>query len=43
MVKEIHIFIEGGGDGRNSKALIHKGFSSFLRHLVQMARHKKIK
>jgi hypothetical protein len=43
MVKEIHIFLEGGGDGRNTKALIHKGFSHFLDSLVKIARQKKIK
>jgi len=43
MVKEIHIFIEGGGDGRNTKALIHQGFSCFLRSLVKTARKNKIK
>ena len=43
MVKEIHIFIEGGGDGRNTKALIHQGFSSFFGCLVKTARKNKIK
>ncbi|MEN8220300.1 MAG: hypothetical protein ABFS56_28905 [Pseudomonadota bacterium] len=43
MVKEIHIFLEGGGDGRNSRALIHQGFSSFLQGLVKRARQNKIK
>lgn len=31
MVKEIRIYIEGGGDGRDTKALIRKGFSQFLK------------
>ncbi|TVP56694.1 MAG: DUF4276 family protein [Nodularia sp. (in: Bacteria)] len=31
MVKEIRIYIEGGGDGKNTKALIRKGFSQFLK------------
>jgi len=39
MVTEIHIFLEG--DGRNTKALIHQGFSSFLGSLVKRARQKK--
>jgi hypothetical protein len=43
MVKEIHIFLEGGGDGRNTKALIHQGFSRFFCRLVQIARQNKIK
>ncbi|MDB9305746.1 DUF4276 family protein [Nodularia spumigena CS-591/12] len=31
MVKEIRIYIEGGGDGKNTKALIRKGFSQVLK------------
>ncbi|MDB9374638.1 DUF4276 family protein [Nodularia sphaerocarpa] len=31
MVKEIRIYIEGGGDGKNTKALIRKGFSQFFK------------
>ncbi|MGD1909826.1 MAG: DUF4276 family protein [Rivularia sp. (in: cyanobacteria)] len=42
MVKEIRIYIEGGGDGKNSKALIRRGFSTFFRDLVELARSKKI-
>ena len=30
MVKEIRVYIEGGGDGKNTKALIRQGFSGFL-------------
>ncbi|MEM9927651.1 MAG: DUF4276 family protein [Cyanobacteria bacterium P01_D01_bin.50] len=42
MVKEIRIYIEGGGDGKNSKALIRRGFNEFFGDLVQLARSKKI-
>jgi hypothetical protein len=42
MVTEIRIYIEGGGDGKNTKALIRQGFSSFLKDLVQIARSKRI-
>jgi Domain of unknown function (DUF4276) len=43
MVKEIRIYIEGGGDGKNSKALLRQGFSKFLKELNQLARSKRIK
>lgn len=43
MVKEIRIYIEGGGDGKNTKALIREGFSKFLQEIVELARSKKIK
>lgn len=43
MVKEIRIYIEGGGDGKNTKAQIRQGFSQFFRELVQLARSKNIK
>lgn len=43
MVSEIRIYIEGGGDGKNTKALIRQGFRSFLKDLVQIARSKQIK
>jgi hypothetical protein len=43
MVGEIRIYIEGGGDGKNTKALIRQGFSSFLKKLVQIAQSKRIK
>lgn len=43
MVKEVRIYVEGGGDGRNQKALIRQGFSKFLKTLVELARSEKIK
>lgn len=42
MVKEIRIYIEGGGDGKNTKALIRQGFSSFLKEIVNIVKIKKI-
>ena len=42
MVKEIRIYIEGGGEGKNTKALLRQGFSSFFKELVQVARSKQI-
>ncbi|MEH2240495.1 DUF4276 family protein [Nostoc sp.] len=43
MVTEVRIYIEGGGDGKNTKALIRQGFSQFLKPLVEIAKSKKIK
>ncbi|MEA5595008.1 hypothetical protein [Rivularia sp. UHCC 0363] len=43
MVKEIRIYIEGGGDSNNTKASIRKGFGQFFQELVQLARSKNIK
>lgn len=42
MVKEIRIYIEGGGDSNNTKASIRKGFSQFFKELVDLARSKEI-
>ncbi|MEH2084388.1 MAG: DUF4276 family protein [Nostoc sp.] len=43
MVTEVRIYIEGGGDGKNTKALIRQGFSQFFKQLVEIAKNKKIK
>ncbi len=43
MIKEVRIYIEGGGDGKNTKQLLRQGFSSFFKELVQVAQSKKIK
>jgi Domain of unknown function (DUF4276) len=43
MTKEIRIYIEGGGDGKNTKALIRQGFSQLLKPLVELAKSQKIK
>ena len=43
MVTEIRIYIEGGGDGKDTKALIRQGFSQFLKLLVEIAKNQKIK
>ena len=43
MVKEIRIYIEGGGDGKDTKARLRGGFSFFFKELVQVARSKQIK
>ena len=43
MVDEIRIYVEGGGDGKNTKAAFHEGMSRFLIELRQMAQAKKTK
>lgn len=43
MVNEIRIYIEGGGDGKNTKALIRKGFSTFFKDIIEVVRSKRIK
>ena len=43
MVKEIRIYIEGGGDGKDTKARLRGGFSFFFKELVQVVRSKQIK
>lgn len=43
MVKEIRIYIEGGGDSKNTKASLRQGFSTFLNKLVEIARSNRIR
>ena len=43
MVKEVRIYIEGGGDGKNSKASLREGFSNFFKELKVIARNNQIK
>ncbi len=43
MVKEIRIYIEGGGDKKDTKKAIRIGFSEFLKDLRQIAQKKKIR
>lgn len=43
MVKEIRVYVEGGGDGADTKARIREGFHEFLKTIVELARKKRIK
>lgn len=43
MVKEIRIYIEGGGDGSQSKAMVRDGFNSFFESMRTKAREKHIR
>jgi hypothetical protein len=41
MLKEIRIYCEGGGDGKETKAAVRQGFQAFLRELRELARSKR--
>ena len=43
MTREIRIYIEGGGDGRETKARLRQGFSAFLSQLRERARDRSIR
>ncbi len=42
MVKEIRIYIEGGGDHKDTKTLLRKGFGIFLEGVRDKAREQRI-
>jgi Domain of unknown function (DUF4276) len=42
MVREIRIYVEGGGDRSDTRAAIREGFSHFLKPLRERARHRGI-
>jgi hypothetical protein len=42
-VSEIRIYIEGGGDSKDTKAFLRQGMSAFLSDLVSEAREKRLK
>src|SRR5258706_1071505 len=43
MVTEIRLYIEGGGDSRDTKAFLRQGFSIFFGQIVQRARNKNVR
>jgi hypothetical protein len=43
MVDEIRIYLEGGGDGKETKARLRQGFHAFLNGPVDVARGKRIR
>jgi uncharacterized protein DUF4276 len=43
LVKEIRIYIEGGGDLKNQKTMLRQGFSIFFKPLIDNARNRKIR
>lgn len=43
MVNEVRIYAEGGGDGKDTKATIRRGFGEFLSELRGLARERQIR
>ncbi len=43
MVTEIRLYVEGGGDSKETKANLRHGFSTFFQSLVEQARKKNIR
>lgn len=43
MAKEIRVYVEGGGDRKDTKAQVKQGFRAFLNDLVILAREKRIR
>ncbi|WP_242034189.1 hypothetical protein [Richelia sinica] len=43
MVKEIRIYIEGGGDSKDTKKWLRAGFSNLFKSLSDLARTHKIR
>jgi len=43
VVSEIRLYVEGGGDGNDTKAWMREGLHTFLHKLVDLARSKRIK
>ena len=42
MVSEVRIYVEGGGDAKETKAAVRHGFGEFLRALRELARARRI-
>ena len=42
MVREIRVYVEGGGDGKDTKSVVRNGFSSFLGEIIAEVRKKRI-
>jgi hypothetical protein len=43
MVKEIRLYIEGGGNSKNTKFLMHQGFNKFFSPIAELAQTHKIR
>lgn len=43
MTREIRLYVEGGGDGKNGKTLFRQAFGEFLRDLRTLAQAKKVR
>jgi hypothetical protein len=43
VVSEIRIYVEGGGEGRQTKAAVREGFQRLLRGIVLEARSQRVR
>lgn len=43
MVKEIHVYIEGGGNQKDTKTYLRQGFSEFLGRVIETIREQHIR
>jgi hypothetical protein len=43
VVSEIRLYVEGGGDGKETKARMRQGVHAFLQKIVDVARSKRVK
>lgn len=43
MVSEIRLYVEGGGEGKETKARIREGLHIFLQTVIELARSKRVK
>jgi hypothetical protein len=42
VVSEIRIYVEGGGDSRETKAIFRQGYNQFFRQIIEIVRNKRI-
>jgi len=43
VVEEIRIYVEGGGDGKDTKAAFRRGFHTFMESLIATARKRRVR
>jgi hypothetical protein len=43
VVSEIRLYVEGGGEGNQTKAAVREGFQRFLQDVVRAARIQKVR
>lgn len=43
MAGEIRVYVEGGGDGKDTRSLVKRGFRAFLKDIVERGRAKKVR
>lgn len=43
MASEIRVYVEGGGDGKDTRSLVKKGFRAFLNDIAERGRPKRVR